>query len=391
MVGIPDHRFDDFCGELYDKGYIVTNWQHYQDVIKPHVEENPSMIRAETLINEFCENEYESEGDFTNRLRVGLAYTDDEETGYPIEVYADLEYHRIITEFNNVIVSEEKYKSLDEMCDLALEHLDFDDLVYLPNEKRSKVVSPVTQSEVLDVISDFRTRTDEHYKKLARYSAHNVEELAKQYIREAFRENEISADVGEVVLYGSRSRGMEHDASDLDFVAEIYSDMKEDALFNILHETPFEIGGAAVDINPIRAEETGSLEDYLLGAERYLQQKGAKGKTVPEVQDYRIEETEPTSFGPKARYATNIAAIRALNQIESENRVATPEERKILAQYVGWGGIPQAFDGDNSAWAAEYKELKELLTPDEYEAARSTVLTAHYTSVRELQRFGYAL
>lgn len=380
MVGVPQHRFDDFCSELYDKGYIVTNWQHYQDVIKPHVKENPSMIRAETLINEFCENEYESEGDFTNRLRVGLAYTDDEETGYPIEVYADLEYHRIITEFNNVIVSEEKYKSLDEMCDLALEHLDFDDLVYLPNEKRSKVVSPVTQSEVLDVISDFRTRTDEHYKKLARYSAHNVEERAKQYIREAFRENEISADVGEVVLYGSRSRGMEHDASDLDFVAEIYSDMKEDALFNILHETPFEIGGAAVDINPIRAEETGSLEDYLLGAERYLQQKGAKGKTVPEVQDYRIEETEPTSFGPKARYATNIAAIRALNQIESENRVATPEERKRLAQYVGWGGIPQAFDGDNSAWAAEYKELKELLTPDEYEAARSTVLTAHYTS-----------
>lgn len=380
MVGIPDHRFDDFCGELYDKGYIVTNWQHYQDVIKPHVEENPSMIRAETLINEFCENEYEGEGDFTNRLRVGLAYTDDEETGYPIEVYADLEYHRIITEFNNVIVSEEKYKSLDEMCDLALEHLDFDNLVYLPNEKRSKVVSPVTQSEVLDVISDFRTRTDEHYKKLAGYSAHNVEELAKQYIREAFRENEISADVGEVVLYGSRSRGMEHDASDLDFVAEIYTDMKEDALFNILHETPFEIGGAAVDINPIRAEETGSLEDYLLGAERYLQQKGAKGKTVPEAQDYRIEETEQTSFGPKARYTANISAIRALNQIESENRVATPEEQKILAQYVGWGGIPQAFDSDNSAWATEYKELKELLTPDEYEAARSTVLTAHYTS-----------
>lgn len=141
MVGVPKHRFDDFCGELYDKGYIVTNWQHYQDVIKPQVEKNPSMIRAETLINEFCENEYESEGDFTNRLRVGLAYTDDEETGYPIEVYADLEYNRIITEFNNVIVSEEKYKSLDEMCNLALEHLDFDDLVYLPEDQRIKGIS----------------------------------------------------------------------------------------------------------------------------------------------------------------------------------------------------------------------------------------------------------
>lgn len=233
---------------------------------------------------------------------------------------------------------------------------------------------------VLDTISDFRARTDEHYKKLAGYSAHDAEELAKHFIRGAFRENGISAEVGEVVLYGSRCRGMEHNGSDLDFVAEIYSDLKEDALFNILHKTSFEIGGAAVDINPIRAEETGSLEDYLLGAERYLQQKGAKGKTVPEVQDYRIEETEPTSFGPKARYAANIAAIKTLNRIESENRIAAPDEQEILAQYVGWGGIPQAFDNENAAWANEYAELKELLTPDEYEAARGTVLTAHYTS-----------
>ena len=402
MVGIPDHRFDDFCGELYDKGYIVTNWQHYQDVIKPQVKKNPSMIRAETLIKDFCENEYESEGDFTNRLRVGLAYTDDEETGYPIEVYADLEYHRIITEFNNVIVSEEKYKSLDEMCDLALEHLDFDDLVYLSEEQRIKgisktmddaepqepkyaveqtlkKVSPVTQLSG-DVISDFREKTDKYYNKLAGYSAHDAEELVKHFIRGVFSENEISAEIGEVVLYGSRCRGMESGGSDIDFVAEISSDLKEDALFNILHETPFEIGGAAVDINPIRAEETGSIEDYLVGAERYLQQKSANEKTAPEAQDYRIEETEQTSFGPKARYAANVAAIRTLNQIESENRAATPDEQKILAQYVGWGGIPQAFDSDNAAWSAEYSELKELLTPDEYEAARSTVLTAHYTS-----------
>lgn len=100
---------------------------------------------------------------------------------------------------------------------------------------------------------------------------------------------------------------------------------------------------------------------------------------IPE-EDYRIEETEQTAFGPKTRYAANVAAIKTLNQIESENRTATPDEQEILAQYVGWGGIPQAFDSDNAAWSAEYSELKELLTSDEYEAARSTVLTAHYTS-----------
>lgn len=140
MVGVPAYAFDDYCSEWYDRGYIVTNWSHYQEVIMPRVSIPESLIRAESLINDFCEKEYNSEGDFSNRIRVGLAYTNDEETGYPIEVYADLEYFRIMTEFNHILVSEEKYKTLDEMCDLALEHLDFDDLVYLSEDKRAKII-----------------------------------------------------------------------------------------------------------------------------------------------------------------------------------------------------------------------------------------------------------
>lgn len=139
------------------------------------------------------------------------------------------------------------------------------------------------------------------------------------------------------------------------------------------------LSGSLESVSPV-TQESGSLEDYLLRAEQYLHQKGAKENNAPEVQDYRVAEIEQTSFGQKSRYAANVAAIRTLNQIESENRTATPDEQKILSQYVGWGGIPAVFDSDNASWAAEYAELKELLTPDEYEAARSTVLTAHYTS-----------
>ncbi len=73
-------------------------------------------------------------------------------------------------------------------------------------------------------------------------------------------------------------------------------------------------------------------------------------------------------------------AIRTLKAIESEDRLATPEEQEILSRYVGWGGIPQAFDESNEDWSKEYAELKGLLTEEEYNAARGSTLNAHYTS-----------
>ena len=82
----------------------------------------------------------------------------------------------------------------------------------------------------------------------------------------------------------------------------------------------------------------------------------------------------------KPKYQYNVTAIRTLKQIEGEGRLATPEEQEVLSRYVGWGGISKAFDPDDPKWAKEYAELKELLTPEEYNSARSTVLNAHYTS-----------
>ena len=75
-----------------------------------------------------------------------------------------------------------------------------------------------------------------------------------------------------------------------------------------------------------------------------------------------------------------MAAIRLLKTLETEQRQATPDEQSILARYSGWGGIPQAFDEQNEKWEKEYFELKTLLTPEEYAAARSSTLNAHYTS-----------
>ena len=84
--------------------------------------------------------------------------------------------------------------------------------------------------------------------------------------------------------------------------------------------------------------------------------------------------------GMKTKFRANINAVKLLNTLESENRAATPEEQETLSKYVGWGGLPQAFDENNSAWSNEYMELLTLLSPGEYESAKGSTLNAHYTT-----------
>ena len=95
-----------------------------------------------------------------------------------------------------------------------------------------------------------------------------------------------------------------------------------------------------------------------------------------------FNEAENTGkgFAPKEKFRQNVEAIRTLEKIEGERRTATPEEQEILAKYVGWGGLADAFDSSKANWANEYQELKSLLSPEEYASARESTLNAHYTS-----------
>ena len=102
--------------------------------------------------------------------------------------------------------------------------------------------------------------------------------------------------------------------------------------------------------------------------------------SVPPARNFRITDEHLGEGGPKQKFACNIEAIRTLQAIEAEGRSSTPEEQEILSQYVGWGGLADAFDPDKGSWAKEYKELKGLLSEDEYAAARASTLNAHYTS-----------
>lgn len=92
------------------------------------------------------------------------------------------------------------------------------------------------------------------------------------------------------------------------------------------------------------------------------------------------EESAEKGFAAKEKFRQNVDAIRTLEKIEGENRIATPEEQEILAKYVGWGGLADAFDETKANWASEYQELKSLLSAEEYDSARESTLNAHYTS-----------
>ena len=102
--------------------------------------------------------------------------------------------------------------------------------------------------------------------------------------------------------------------------------------------------------------------------------------TGPECRNFQITDDHLGEGGQKTKYQYNVAAIHTLKQIEAEGRLALPEEQEILSKYVGWGGLADAFDPSKDNWAKEYAQLKELLAPEEYESAQSTVLNAHYTS-----------
>ena len=121
-----------------------------------------------------------------------------------------------------------------------------------------------------------------------------------------------------------------------------------------------------------KAAEEASYEEYKANLRR-------------NAQNFRITDEHLGEGGPKAKFQANINAIRLLKELEVAGQQASPEQQEVLSRYVGWGGLADAFDPEKPAWASEYAQLKELLTPEEYAAARSSTLNAHYTSPTVIQ------
>ncbi len=149
----------------------------------------------------------------------------------------------------------------------------------------------------------------------------------------------------------------------------------EPAASNEETESTTEIVTETVEV--ISAEENHLPYDVVIQTIRTEEREPAK---PAEKTNFRITDDALGHGGPKAKFRMNMDAIRTLQTIEFEQRLATPEEQEVLSRYVGWGSLPQVFEESNAAWADEFQKLYETLSPEEYEAARASVLNAHYTS-----------
>ena len=145
-----------------------------------------------------------------------------------------------------------------------------------------------------------------------------------------------------------------------------------------LRQVEPELSDEELDELPISTVVDGKVQTFPDAA---ALDKSRNAEPAPEpAGNFRITDDHLGEGGAKQKYARNIEAIRTLFKLEQEHRGATAEEQQVLSQYVGWGGLSDAFDPGKDSWAKEYAELKGLLSEDEYAAARSSVLNAHYTS-----------
>ena len=495
--------------------------EHYTPPVS--AEPDATLTHAKNLIREFCQEEYDSEPDFSDLSKIGVAYTNATDEDIPIQVNVDLVGYRVERYLGEVLIDERQYESLEELTETELEALDFSELVSVTDEELEHYHSKAEERPALlplDAASEYNALKEQHPDALVGFEqggqfefygedARKVCELvggkllkketelgtvpvtgfprdqwayrAKQlwqcgeniylaglnedgthhqtkYLRRedylplgttihmegrAFRVDTVNYDRGSVTLQDVALAEMRIPVfreEPLALVRELYEeqDMMESPLpdykvgDNVVVELPtrtiegkvgyvgetdvridtsahgqswdnevvnkqqFEEGlrqNEQVTTQPDDTVKTVAIypaEENRMPYDIVIQTIGSKSPTLDAVEperstldlagNFHITDDDLGVGGPKQKFARNIEAIRTLFKLEEEHRGATAEEQQVLSQYVGWGGLADAFDPGKDNWAKEYAELKGLLSEDEYAAARSSTLNAHYTS-----------
>ena len=497
--------------------------EHNTPPVPITVESDATLTHAQNLIRDFCLEEYDSEPDFSNLSKIGVAYTNATDEDIPIQVNVDLVGYRVERYLGEVLIDERQYESLEELTETELEALVFSELVSVTDEELEHYHSKADERPALlplDAATEYNALKEQYPDALVGFEqngqfefyaddAQKVCELlggklleketalgivpvtgfpsdqwvyrAKQlwqcgeniylaglnedgthhqtkYLRRedylplgatihmegrAFRVDTVNFDKGSVSLQDvalAEMRTPVFREEPLALVRELYEeqDMMESPLpdykvgDNVVVELPtrtiegkvgyvgetdvridtsahgqswdnevvnkqqFEEGlrqNEQVTTQPDDTVKTVAIypaEENRMPYDIVIQTIGSKSPTLDAVEperstlelagNFHITDDDLGVGGPKQKFARNIEAIRTLFKLEEEHRGATAEEQQVLSQYVGWGGLPDAFDPDKSNWSKEYTELKGLLSEDEYAAARSSVLNAHYTS-----------
>ena len=375
--------------------------------------------RAKGLISDFCRSEYGSEADFSDPAKIGVAYTTVTDDEIPLQVNIDLVNYRLERYLDDEHLETRQYGSLQEIITNELENLDFSDLihvsdedveqyrwhepeetapapqrepfpysvgdtVYLENGKPFIIESiglfdislrdpslryPVSREESRESFARLMERYPQPEKTAAENTAVPEKEPNHTYTEETVAvypadKNNLPYDVEIRTL---RFDEPEHDPPSAEPAEPEPPAMSEEEALLLEQE-----GRAALSE---MGEFVPDPDDAISQAE--IDEPFAP---LPPAENFRILDDNLGKGGAKEKFWRNIKAIATLKQIESENRNATPEEQHILSQYVGWGGLADAFDPDKAGWRAEYDELKGVLSPEEYAAARASTLNAHYTS-----------
>ena len=489
--------------------------EHYTPPAPVNAEPDVELARAKNLIREFCQEEYDSEPDFSNLSKIGVAYTNATDEEIPIQVNVDLVGYRVERYLGDVLIDQRQYESLEDLAETELEALDFSELVSVTDEELEHYHSKAEERPALlplDAATEYNALKEQHPDALVGFEqngqfefyaddAQKVSELlggklleketplgtvpvtgfprnqwayrAKQlwqcgenvylaglnedgthhqtkYLRRedylplgatihmegrTFRVDTVNFDKDSVTLqdvalaemrmpifreeplalvrelYEQEQDVMEHPLPDYKVGDNVIVDLPTRTIegkIGYVGETDVRIDTSAQGqswdnevINKQQFEDglrqvTPELTDEELDALPISAVMDRKVQTFPDAAtldealnaepapepagNFHITDDDLGVGGPKQKFARNIEAIRTLFKLEEEHRGATAEEQRVLSQYVGWGGLADAFDPGKDSWAKEYAELKGLLSEDEYAAARSSTLNAHYTS-----------
>lgn len=317
--------------------------------------ESDELETAKQLINAYVIETFNEEADFSNLAEIPLGMRDTDDGAHTIEITADLESFEILSRVDNRIVHFIEADSLTHLIPY-LASLDFDALMdtamqeyNILRDQEEKAGLPEEPFKRHEYAVGDTVYLDGTAFQITNLTDREVELLDPTLIYPIFRaENRETFE-----------RLLRRDSRNLSLLPErTESEPAEEVKLNSI----------TIDLRPSWEREPEQLTPQPIA-----QDNGARF-------NYRIEDDHLGEGGAKTKFRRNMNAIELLKIIEEDHRFATPEEQEVLSQYVGWGGLPQAFDAENEQWKAEYAELKAALTDEEYNSARASVLNAHYTS-----------
>lgn len=357
--------------------------QHFEIIDQPQPQseydfllKRATEILSEYSIREFGTDDFELPDDLSE---INVAYTTTEDEKHELTANVNLVDFRIETKIDDTVVRTEQYDSLQDIVENGLVGMEFDDLIYVSDEELTPFYE---EHDELDDVDPAVIRQQLEDAGIVNGELVDEDKLnSDPFIQQVMADAEAVADNSDLIE-------QELTLDDRKFIVESVGSNGDVSMRDITFE---DTNGFPI----FRSEKVGfvrrAIEEQQTQQEEitpaWERQPRAKAQTFdlhPDIpmadrHTFDLKAFELEEVGKKARFRRNVEAIRVLKECEFDNRFATPEEQQVLAQYVGWGGIPEEFDENNTAWADEFTELYGLLSPEEYQSARESTLTAFYT------------